>query len=112
MASYGTRPGYTVHMAGPFGSVGLASKITQITLPAANWKNAVSPFFQTVEISGISESSKVEIDATYDQIQKLCKDGTAIQIENDGGVTVAWAIGTLPAEDLVLQVTLSEVVSA
>ena len=110
--SYGITDSYTVNMAGPFGSVGSSGKITQVTLPAANWKNAESPYFQTVEISGISEASKVEIQATKEQVAKLCIDGTAICIANDSGITTAYAIGTKPTEDLVLQVTLTEVVSA
>lgn len=110
--SYGITDSYTVHMAGPFGSVGSSGKITQVTLPAANWKNAESPYFQTVKIAGISEVSKVEIQATKEQIAKLCVEGTAIQIENDAGIATAYAIGTKPMEDIVLQVTLTEVVSA
>ena len=110
--SYGTSNSYTVQMAGPFGSVGSSAKIAQIILPAADWKNAESPYFQTVEISGISESSMVNIQATKEQVAKLCRVGTALHIENDGGITTAFAIGTKPDVDLVLQVTLTEVVSA
>lgn len=108
---YGNSTGYTVQMGGPYGSVGSSGKITQITLPAANWKNAVSPYFQTVSVSGLSTSSLVEIQATKEQIQQLCESGTAIHIENDRGVSKAWAIGTKPTADLVFQVTLEEVMS-
>ena len=58
---YGRSDSFTVQIAGPYGSVGSSGKITTITLPAANWKNATSPFFQSVEVAGISESSKVDI---------------------------------------------------
>lgn len=108
---YGTGSDFTVQLAGPFGSVGSSGKITTVTLPAAGWKNGESPFFQAVELEGISVSSLVEIQASKEQIAKLCADGTAIYIENDGGAATAYAIGTKPAEDLVLQVTLTEVVS-
>jgi hypothetical protein len=110
--SYGTTDSYTVRMQGPFGSVESSGKITQVTLPAENWKNAESPYFQTVEIYGISESSQVQIQATIEQIERLCADGTAISIVNDAGVATAKAIGTKPTEDLIFQVTLMEVVSA
>lgn len=109
---YGTNNGLTVEMAGPFGSVGSSGKITQITLPAANWKNAASPFFQSVEVPGISESSKIDIQPNKEQVAKFCIDGTMLHIENNSGVATAYAIGTKPDEDLVLQVTLTEVVSA
>ena len=112
MLNYGASDGLTVRMEGPFGSVGSSGKITTVTLPAANWKNAESPFFQTVEIAGISESSLVQIQPDKEMVAKFCVDGTALHIENDSGVTTAYAIGTKPTEDLVLQVTLTEVVSA
>ena len=109
---YGAGTGFTVRMEGPFGSVGSSGKISTITLPAANWKNAESPFFQTVEVAGISESSKIDIQPNKEQVAQFCVDGTMLHIENDGGIATAYAIGTKPAEDLVLQVTLTEVVSA
>jgi hypothetical protein len=112
MLNYGESNGLTVRMEGPFGSVGSSGKITTVTLPAANWKNAASPFFQTVEIAGISESSLVQIQPNKELVAKFCVDGTALHIENDSGVTTAYAIGTKPDMDLVLQVTLTEVVSA
>ena len=109
---YGTGTGFTVRMEGPFGSVGSSGKISTITLPAANWKNAESPFFQTVEVAGISEASKIDIQPNKEQVAQFCVDGTMLHIENDGGIATAYAIGTKPAEDLTLQVTLTEVVSA
>lgn len=109
---YGNGNDYSVQMAGPFGSVGSSGKIATVTLSAANWKNAESPFFQTVEIAGISASSVVNIQPDKEQVARFCVDGTALHIENDGGVTTAYAIGTKPDYDLTLQVTLTEVVSA
>jgi hypothetical protein len=109
---YGTGTGFTVRMEGPFGSVGSSGKISTITLPAANWKNAESPFFQTVEVAGISEASKIDIQPNKEQVAQFCVDGTMLHIENDGGIATAYAMGTKPVEDLVLQVTLTEVVSA
>ena len=112
MFNYGEGGNLTVRMAGPFGSVGSSGKITTVMLLATAWKNAESPFFQPVEISGLSESSMVMIQPSKEQMAKLYIDGTALHIENDSGVTTAYAIGTKPNEDLVLQVTLTEVVSA
>lgn len=108
---YGAGTGFTVRMEGPFGSVGSSGKISTITLPAASWKNAESPFFQTVEVAGISEASKIDIQPNKEQVAQFCVEGTMLHIENDGGIATAYAIGTKPAEDLVLQITLTEVVS-
>ena len=109
---YGNSSNYTVQLEGPFGSVGSSGKITQIELPATGWKNAESPFFQAVQISGISVSSMVQIQATKEQIEKLCSDGTALTIENDAGMATVYAIGNKPSENLILQIVLTEVVSA
>ena len=109
---YGSGSNYSVRMEGPFGSVGSSGKITTVALPAAGWKNAESPFFQTIEVAGVSESSLINLQATKEQIAQLCIDGTALHIENDSGIITAWAIGTKPTEDMILQVTLTEVVSA
>lgn len=108
---YGGANSYSVRMAGPYGSVTSSAKITDITLPATGWKNAVSPFFQIVEVPGISENSMIEIQANKEQVAQLCIDGTAIYIENNNGVATAYAIGTKPEYDLVLQATVKEVVS-
>ena len=109
---YGGANSYSVQMAGPFGNVSSSAKITEINLPAVGWKNAVSPFFQVVEVPGISESSMVDIQATKEQIQQLCENGTAIHVENDGGIATAYAIGRKPTEDMTFQAALTEVVSA
>lgn len=109
---YGTGDNYTVQMAGPFGNVGSSGKITTVTLKAEDWKNGESPFFQTVEVAGISESSMVELQPDKEQTAALCSSGTALYMENDGGVVTAYAIGAKPDADLTLQVVLTEVVSA
>ena len=108
---YGGANSFSVQMDGPYGNISSSAKITEIILPAVGWKNAVSPFFQIVEVPGISENSMIEIQANIEQVAQLCIDGTAIHIENDGGVATAYAIGTKPEYDIALQVTVKEVVS-
>jgi len=110
--SYGSSREPEVTLAGPFGSVGSSGRITTVTLPAAGWKNGESPYFQTVELASVSESSLPELYPDAQQLERLWDGGTALHLENDGGTVTAWAIGTRPAEDLVLQVILTEVVSA
>ena len=110
--SYGNSGNLSVILEGPFGSVGTSGKITEIFLPASGWKNGESPFFQRVEVTGISESSLIELQLAPEQTAALCDAGTALQIENESGSATVWAIGTKPDIDLRLQVTLREVVSA
>ena len=110
MQQYGNAAGLTAVLAGPFGSAGTVAKLTQVDLPAAGWKGAISPYFQNVVIDGISASSMVTIQADLDQIAHLGENGTALYIENDGGVTTAYAVGSKPTVDLTVQVCLLEVV--
>lgn len=110
MQQYGNAAGLTAVLEGPFGSAGSGAKLTQVHLPADSWKNAESPYFQTVEVEGISLNTMVTIQPDRDLIAALGTNGTAIQIVNDGGVTTAYAIGSKPADDLTAQVTLLEVV--
>lgn len=108
---YGTSNVISVKLEGPFaGGAGAGAKLTQVQLPAAGWKNAESPYFQNVLIEGISNSSMVNIQADRELIARLGENGTAIHIDNDGGVTTAYAIGSKPPIDLTLQVSLLEVV--
>ena len=111
MQQYGLAAGLTAQLAGPFGSAGAPAKLTQVVLYAAQWKNAESPYFQTVAVPGISENSLLTIQTGAAEIAGLGESGCAVYLENDGGVATAYAVGARPAEDLPLQVILTEVVA-
>lgn len=107
---YGTANGISVKMGGPYASGGgFSVKMSSVTLYADAWKNSESPYFQNVVIEGISASSMVNIQADRDQIARLGTNGTAVHIDNDGGMATAYAVGVKPAEDMILQVSLTEV---
>lgn len=109
---YGTSSNITARMEGPFGgSGGSGAKISGVTLYAESWKNAESPYFQDVVIDGVSASSMVRIHATKEQIVQMHKNGIAIHVDNDGGITTAYAIGAKPAEDMTFQVSIEEVLA-
>ena len=110
MQQYGKAAGLTVQLAGPFGSAGTVAKLTQVNLPAAGWKGAISPYFQNVVIDGISENAMVTLQVEGELIAHLGESGTALSIDNDGGITTAYAIGEKPTIDLTVQVCLLEVV--
>ena len=110
MQQYGKAAGLTVQLAGPFGSAGTVAKLTQVNLPAAGWKGAISPYFQNVVIDGISENAMVTLQVEGEQIAYLGENGIALYIDNDGGITTAYAIGEKPTIDLTVQVCLLEVV--
>ena len=108
---YGEGGSFSVTMDGPFGNAGSSVKLTDFVAPVANWKGGTSPYFQTVDIAGISVNSKVDIQLSADQLQQLHEKDIAFTTENDGGAVTLWAIGDKPEEDLTFQATLTEVVA-
>lgn len=107
---YGTSGEIVVEMAGPFGSMGTAAKLVEITMPATGWKGATSPYSQVVEVEGVSVSSMVELRPSAAQVEKLRASGIALMTANDGGEVTAYAIGNKPGETYVIQAALLEVV--
>ena len=105
---YGTGGNIVVSMAGPFGGSGSSVKLTEIILPAANWKGAVSPYFQVVAVEDVSINSKVDLQPTVDQLHGKV---LAFTTENDGGVVTVYAIGDKPTEDYTIQATVMEVIA-
>lgn len=108
---YGGTSALTVQLAGPFGSVGGAVKLTEVTLPAANWKGAVSPFSQTVAVEGISTGSRIDLLPSAAQLALLCAGGTALLAGNEAGVVTVYALGTKPTADMTVAATILEVIA-
>ena len=107
---YGTGTGITVQMAGPFGNAGSAAvKLTEISLPAANWKGAISPYSQVVEVEGVSVNSMVDLQPSVEQLEIFHDKDIAFSTENDGGVVTVYAIGDKPTNDYTIQATITEV---
>jgi hypothetical protein len=98
-------------MEGPFGGSGTAVKLTEITLLAANWKGATSPYSQVVDIEDISVSSQVDLQLSVEQLEAFRNMVVAFTVENNGGVVTAYAIGDKPEEDYTFQATVMEVVA-
>lgn len=109
---YGTGGNYRVSLAGPFGGGGGGvAKITQITLLAANWKGAQSPYSQVVAVEGVSVNSMVNIQPSVEQLEIFRDKDIAFSTENDGGVVTVFAIGDKPTKDYTFQATIEEVVA-
>lgn len=108
--NYGTGGELTVTLEGPFGSAGSAVLLRQLSLPAADWKGAVSPFFQSVELADLSVRSKVDLLPSFQQLEMFRQMELALTTQNDSGVLTVYAIGQCPREDLTLQAAITEVV--
>lgn len=109
--SYGNAASYSAEFAGPYAGGSGVAKITTITLPLSEWKGANSPYSQVITVPGISVRSKVDLQASEEQIAQLYKTRTVIYIENDEGTATAYAIGDKPVTDLTFQASVTEAVN-
>lgn len=108
--SYGSGGDITVTLEGPFGNAGSAVLLRQLNLPAANWKGAVSPFFQSVELADLTVRSKVDLLPSFQQLENFRQKELAFTTENNDGILTVYAIGQCPGEDLTFQAAVTEVV--
>lgn len=108
---YGSWGKLTAQMAGPFGGSGTTVKLAEITLLAADWKGAVSPYSQVAAVEGVSVNSIVDLQLSVEQVGTFYEKGIALSAENDGGVITVHAIGSKPTEDCTIQATIMEVVA-
>ena len=108
---YGTGGNITVVMEGPFagGGGGTSAKLTEITLLAANWKGAESPYSQVVAIEDVSVNSMVNLQPSVEQLEIFRDQDVAFTTENDEGIVTVFAIGDKPTNDYVIQATIMEV---
>ena len=98
-------------MAGPFGSAGGSGLLREVVLGAENWKGAVSPFSQTVNLDGVSVNSKVDLLPSPWQLEQFRSQELAFTTENDGGIITVYAIGEKPTEDIAMQAVIWEVMA-
>ena len=107
---YGEGGTINVMMEGPFGNTGAsATKITEISAPVDNWKGAISPYSQVVEVDGVSVNSKVDIQLSVEQMEIFHDQDIAFTTENNGGMVTLYAIGDKPVADCVFHATITEV---
>lgn len=85
-------------------------RLVTVSMPASGWAGSTNPWSQTLTISGITTSSKLDLNPTAQQIVALQNEEITLMISNEDGVAVAYAIGGIPSTDMHMQVIISEVV--
>ena len=86
-----------------------AAKISHVDLLAANWIGEASPYFQIVDIDGVTENSQVDLTPSIEQLVVFYEKDLGFVTENEDGVVKVYAIGQKPENDYVIQVTITEV---
>lgn len=94
---------------GGAGVIPVLPRVSTITLADSGWTGGASPYSQVVSINTVTADTKVELNPTVAQIVKLQNDDIALMAENDGGVVTIYSFGGKPSENMVMQVTLTEV---
>lgn len=87
-------------------------KQATITLPASGWKQSSDGtcHLQSVSVSNTTNNSRVDLRPTPEQLAMLMDKGTTMFILNDEGELTVYAMGTIPSEDITMDVLISEVV--
>ena len=91
------------------GKIPVMPRVSTITLQKDNWSGNSSPYYQTVNINTVTVDTKVELNPTVSQIVSLQNDDIALMAENNAGVVKVYSFGGKPSENMVMQVTLTEV---
>lgn len=85
------------------------ARIANVDLLAANWIGDKSPYYQVVEIEGVTENSQVDLTPSVAQLVIFHEKDLGFVTENEDGVVTVYAIGQKPLDDYTMQVTVTEV---
>jgi len=95
------------NIIGSFGNT--SAKIAYVDLFAANWIGDLSPYYQVVEIDGVTENSQVDLTPSIEQLVTFYEKDLGFVAENEDGRVTVYAIGQRPENDYTMQVTITEV---
>ena len=84
-------------------------RIAEVQLLASKWIGDASPYAQVVEIEGVTEYSQVDLKPTVTQLAIFHDKDLAFVTENEDGVVTVYALGDKPANDYIMQVSITEV---
>ena len=92
-------------------SDGSATRIGEVSLPASAWVGEGNTWSQVVSISGVTANSQVDLTPDAQQLVIFYEKDLTFVTENENGVVTVYVIGQKPANDYVIQVTISEVIA-
>jgi hypothetical protein len=84
-------------------------RVATITLAASAWTGNSAPYSQVVSIPTVTSATKIELNATVQQILSLQNDDIALMAENSDGAVTVYSFGGKPSASMTMQVTLTEV---
>lgn len=84
-------------------------RVVDISLPSAGWLNESSPYYQVVNIEGVTENSQVDLTPSIEQLVVFYEKDLGFVTENEDGAVTVYAIGQKPENDYTIQATITEV---
>ena len=84
--------------------------VNSVTLYASKWNGASSPYSQVVNIDGVTNYSKIDLQPSTDQLTIFHEKDLAFVAENEDGVVTVFCVGQKPTNDYNIQITVTEVV--
>ena len=85
------------------------ARIGEVTLYADKWLGRESPYYQVVDIKGITPNTQVDLTPSVFDLAIFHMKDLAFVTENDNGVLTVYAVGQKPTNDYTIQVTMTEV---
>lgn len=86
--------------------------IVTIQLPASGWVGSNSVYSQVVEIKGLTEKSKIDLQPAPEQLVELLTEEIALTAVNDRGIVTVYAFGGAPVSDFVMQATVTNAIES
>lgn len=90
---------------------GSSSYISYVDLPSSKWQGSQSPYSQVVDIAGVTENSRVDLNPSIEQLAVFHNKDIAFVTENEDGVVTVYCIGQKPVADYTIQATITEVIA-
>ena len=85
-------------------------KTTEVKLLGSKWIEAGdNQYCQVVDIEGVTQYSKVDLQPTTEQLAIFYEKDVAFVTENVGGTITVYCIGQKPLNDYVIQATITEI---
>ena len=88
---------------------GSIAKISSVTLIASKWEGTTSPYSQVVTIEGATNTSKIDLNPTVEQLGIFHNKDISFVVGNNNGTITVYCIGQKPTNDYTMQVTITEV---
>jgi hypothetical protein len=85
-------------------------RVIEINLPSSSWIGEESPYSQIVNVDGITDYSQINLRPSIEQLNIFYDKDLSFVTENEDRVVTVYAIGDKPANDYIIQATITEVV--